>query len=408
MNKNNNIMSIHTEKLSYQTPNKHYKESLFKPFKYFKPLEKIPEKIPERIPEKIPERIPEKIPERIPEKIPEKIPERIPERICISNNNSETKPLNNIEIIYKKNIKKIYNVYQEKYKFRIGKDLNVTGFGDFIRGCFFLLDFCEKNNFESDVLINHPVSKFLKNSVFLNSDFLDLYFNVKKDIFSNVPAFMENNCDHHENSDNNIITFTGKHINEFTDFLINIPVYKNNIFIYNIMYPNNNISEKHKKYMRYLLEPTDEILNYTNNTLYFLQFSKSNYQIIHIRSGDDYFEKSINHFSRIYINKLIFEIRKIINNNTNNNFLLISDNLNVKNLLIEKIPILKYISKDITHLGEGVVQEDEKIKNTLLEFYLMAFSSAIYSFSCYDHGSGFSKWCAITFDIPYTCKLLKH
>ena len=174
------------------------------------------------------------------------------------------------------------------------------------------------------------------------------------------------------------------------------------------MYPNNNISEKHKKYMRYLLEPTDEILNYTNNTLYFLQFSKSNYQIIHIRSGDDYFEKSINHFSRIYINKLIFEIRKIINNNTNNNFLLISDNLNVKNLLIEKIPILKYISKDITHLGEGVVQEDEKMKNTLLEFYLMAFSSAIYSFSCYDHGSGFSKWCAITFDIPYTCKLLKH
>ena len=62
--------------------------------------------------------------------------------------------------------------------------------------------------------------------------------------------------------------------------------------------------------------------------------------------------------------------------------------------------------KPITHFGEGVVLEEEKVKNTLLDFYLLSLASAILSYSHYEHGSGFSYWCAKTFDIPYTCKYI--
>jgi hypothetical protein len=37
----------------------------------------------------------------------------------------------------------------------------------------------------------------------------------------------------------------------------------------------------------------------------------------------------------------------------------------------------------------------------------MTYSKYIYSFSVYDHGSGFSKWCATTYNIPYICYSLQ-
>jgi hypothetical protein len=88
-------------------------------------------------------------------------------------------------------------------------------------------------------------------------------------------------------------------------------------------------------------------------------------------------------------------------------YLLIADNNEIKYLLCEIFPNFKSIYKEITHLGEGKVLERNKIKNTMLDFYLMANSNSINSFTGYVHGSGFSLWCATTYNIPYTCKYIK-
>jgi hypothetical protein len=53
-----------------------------------------------------------------------------------------------------------------------------------------------------------------------------------------------------------------------------------------------------------------------------------------------------------------------------------------------------FLIYNITHIGEGIKLENEKIRNTMLDFYLMSKSSAIYSLTSYPHGSGFSYWCA--------------
>jgi hypothetical protein len=138
-----------------------------------------------------------------------------------------------------------------------------------------------------------------------------------------------------------------------------------------------------------------------------LQFSKGNYVVIHIRSGDTYLTESNKIFESNYFKKLLVEILLILNRYNDAEFLLIADNNEIKYLLLEKFPNLKAVFKDITHLGEGTVLERQKVKNTMLDFYLLANSAAIHSFSAYPHGSGFSLWCAKTYDIPYSCKYIK-
>jgi hypothetical protein len=84
----------------------------------------------------------------------------------------------------------------------------------------------------------------------------------------------------------------------------------------------------------------------------------------------------------------------------------ISDNNEIKLLLNDEFPNIKFLVYNITHLGEGVRLENEKVKNTMIDFYLMSKSSAIYSLTSYPHGSGFSYWCAKIYGIPYKCKYI--
>ena len=104
---------------------------------------------------------------------------------------------------------------------------------------------------------------------------------------------------------------------------------------------------------------------------------------------------------------MVNAIRKDIQSNIDYNYLVIADNNFIKNILKNEFPNFKILIKDITHFGEGVVLEEEKVKNTIIDFYLLSLSNSINSYSSYEHGSGFSYWCAKTYEIPYVCKYIK-
>lgn len=87
------------------------------------------------------------------------------------------------------------------------------------------------------------------------------------------------------------------------------------------------------------------------------------------------------------------------------NYLLLADNNPIKRYIINQFPFIKTFFKEISHSGEKV-NEINKIKNTMVEFYLMSYSKKILNYSSYLHGSGFSKWCAVTYDIPYKSKYI--
>ena len=302
-----------------------------------------------------------------------------------------------INDIYKRNIKTIYNVYQEQYK----NGTYATGLGDFIRGCYYLINFGETYKVDYKFMINHKIKKYLK-----KYEDQPIYDNWK-----GIEFFLQNNYDGQRIDANNVIhNLPGKIINsKFVKHLTeNVQVINEAVYIYNIIFPNHDICEYHKEHMRGILEPTDYMANLTETTLNDLSLTNNNFTVIHVRSGDKYLKDMSVVFNAQYIKNLTKEFLHTIKENKMpvDSYLVLTDNTEIKHLIVKTFPSIKILFKPIAHLGQGVVQQDETIKNTLLEFYLMSRAMSIVSFSSYEHGSGFSQWCAKTYNIPYLCKLI--
>ena len=322
----------------------------------------------------------------------------------------------NINRITEKGIKIINNVYQSKYDF--GRS-NCTGLGDFIRGCYFLLEFCDEYKFKPKIIFNNCIMNFLVTKTYN----LNLICNV----LSEIKVFTNNNFSDY-NIENDIIldakTDSKNIMADFVDYVVDGSVYYGNAFIFCNSFPRNgNISRKNKEYIKNILEPIPEIKVSVKNILDELKLGAKRYIVIHIRAGDEFLKNEQYNavdFNSAYITKIVNHIKKdisyiemndIANSMKNggggaraNHFLLIADNNAIKHILKTHFPQFKILIKPITHFGEGVVLEEEKVKNTLVDFYLLSFAKGILSYSAYKHGSGFSYWCAKTFDVPYCCK----
>jgi hypothetical protein len=101
---------------------------------------------------------------------------------------------------------------------------------------------------------------------------------------------------------------------------------------------------------------------------------------------------------------LLFEkVSEFLSKNLNpdSKFLLLSDNNDIKIMMKNKFPQLIVQVREITHLGEQKNLNDVQVMNTLLDFYTMANSNKIVSFSKFNWGSGFSEWCSVVYNIPY-------
>jgi hypothetical protein len=128
--------------------------------------------------------------------------------------------------------------------------------------------------------------------------------------------------------------------------------------------------------------------------------------VLHVRSGDLHLVNGKTMFDMRYLFAIRREVSEVMFAHQDKAVLLIADNNKVKTFLQTTFPRMKCLFNDITHLGEGVVLERDKVKNTLLDFYLMSAACSIHSFTTYPHGSGFSYWCAQMFGMPYRCKYL--
>jgi len=302
-----------------------------------------------------------------------------------------------INRIYKKGIKTLVHVYQTKYK-----SSNSSGLGDFIRGSYFILDFCDKHNLEAKIIFNNPIINYLKNKEYLNN------FNTIEHVLMNIELFKNNNIIQCNIKDGFILdpTTYGKNIYaSFINYIVSIsPIYNSNVFIYSNCVPIE-VTEKNKEHMRKILEPTDELKIIINETFHYLDLKPNDYSVIHVRSGDIHLINNDTSFDKSYLQRLIAEITKYVN--SYDKYILIADDNNVKLILKNIFPKLNILLNKITHFGEGVNLEKESVKNTMVDFYLFSYAKNIFSFSSYSHGSGFSYWCAKTYDIPYTCRFIE-
>jgi hypothetical protein len=147
--------------------------------------------------------------------------------------------------------------------------------------------------------------------------------------------------------------------------------------------------------------------------MYNLNIVKKQYIVLQIRLNDECFENNLNSLTKKIVDKLTHFIQVILNGCENIDVFLSCSNNEAKKLILQYkfIPNCKTLFFDITHTAfvkEDVGFTDDPIINTLKDFYIMSHSKKIYSCSVYEHGSGFSKWCALTYDIPYVSYFLSN
>jgi hypothetical protein len=313
------------------------------------------------------------------------------------------------EVLYETYI----NVYQTRYK---GNHLS-TGLGDFLRGCYCLFQYCDIHNYKYDVLINHQIAKYLKNTQSFFDRYPDITTDKYKNIFNNIVKF-ENSNFNTNILPNNIVSYKNNQSFDkaFENYMKSNVTFNKKKFIYTIAYPNihREITQEHRIYMQKIMECNDDVMNDVKYILSTLQLENSNYTLIHIRCGDKYLipgytqPKHLSNYKdtkKILFNRVKNELRAVCNPSVK--YLLLADNNYIKKEVVTAFPFIKTWYHEICHMGEGQNVKDTSAKNNLVDFNLISKSSNIISYTVYEHGSGFSKWCAETYSIPHTCKYLK-
>jgi hypothetical protein len=140
---------------------------------------------------------------------------------------------------------------------------------------------------------------------------------------------------------------------------------------------------------------------YIDEAMDTLKISKKNYSVIHIRCPDEVSFPVLD-LNTEYLKKLDEEVQK--NTVSNKPYLLLTNNNKIKTYL-KKNQNLTMMFNEICHIGVGSTQSDQSVKDTLLDFYLLAYSNEITAFSHYIHGTGFSQECSKLYDVPF--KLIK-
>jgi hypothetical protein len=210
-------------------------------------------------------------------------------------------------------LKKIINVYQINYI--NGKS---PGLGDYLRGCFFLMQLCQKLGLEFDIDIsNHPISEYIINngkSHNINYDNIEWIQGLNRpiDLFENPNPYLDINFA------NEIINKANKINNsEFGIFLNSFPTFY-------------NFENSGKDFIKSRLQPNQLMCDYIDITLKQLNLEKNGYGIIHIRTGDTHLIKK-----KIMTPNEMERIKKIILSKMieGRNYLLLSDNLQLKQFL---------------------------------------------------------------------------
>lgn len=282
-----------------------------------------------------------------------------------------------------KKLKKIVNVYQTQYM-----NYKSLGFGDFLRGSFYLANICVILGLEFDVdLINHPMSKFLKIS---NSS-----YNFCK---SSVEAFIDdNNSTKEEEIRKNFI----KKINNFDGEIYYL--FCNFQMLFHIEKPTFNVIQYTKNIIIPKIELKEDLLNILDRKLLNYNLKRNNYAVIHIRGGDHFMNANIDDDLDEISIKRVDDIISTINKQFNNKkkYVLIGDSDKIKKYITSKFHNIVMFNTQITHLGECKTDNYTEILDTLIDFNIMRFSNYIISFTGYPHGSGFSKYCSQIYDIQF-------
>ena len=254
-----------------------------------------------------------------------------------------------------------FNINKEhldKYNTLNEKDF-YFGLGDLIRSTLKLFYLSKKMNFNLYIDLQlHPISKYL-----------DIPFN----------PFSENVINNKDNIDYVCYGGVEDYINSHTPNQI--------MYILTNDFYEGPLSSLEQNYIKSILTPKIEFQKYIDLVINSIPFE--NFNILHLRIGDDFFQ---NKQSKICLEELV----NFVSVNKEENDLFITDSEIIKKhiFLNENIYTLNGY---ICHLG--LEKNQDKVRDTLLEFFLLTRCKKIKTLCKIHQISGFVKWISKIYDI---------
>lgn len=275
------------------------------------------------------------------------------------------------------NVKKIINVYQIGYK----NGRQPGGLGDFLRGCITLSMLCNKYNLEFGIdFNNHIMGKYICST---NNSENVLYNDIKLVGINNIFEQDLSEIIQCINETKGEVCYLCTTIN-FEQNVSLLSIYKQSIIVKNLL-------------------PSIEITENINKIYSKCGIKSNEYGIIQIRGGDNFLVHK--QFEQYYMTTFVqFILKKLRNHKINSKkYIIISDNDYLKKYIKISNPNFIVINNGIlpVHLAFGSM-DDSNVMWTIIDFFLLACSSEVISFSRYMHGSGFSKWGSFIFSRPFT------
>jgi hypothetical protein len=260
-------------------------------------------------------------------------------------------------------IKSIICVWTKKYHPNHKPIIDIgIGLGDMIRGAMGLFEYCHKNNhnFYLDIQL-HPISNILD---LAPSPFADVVKKSKDEI--------------------KFLPHPDKVIEESND----------EIFLIACNFcPYEDFSFEAKQFMLQVLTPRKWVSDILNAQL--AQLNLQQYNILHLRCGDNEFLNQRNSWKR-------FVAKQIIKENYEIGDLLLTDSVRLKSEM-KTNNNLKIFTDTAIHLAHEF--DSTSLLNTMLEFFAITRASKIKAYNRYSHLSGFVYLPSLIYGIPF--KIMK-
>lgn len=286
-------------------------------------------------------------------------------------------------------LKKIVNVYQIQFV-----DFKAPGFGDYIRGCFcmtqiinILNKYCgTKINFEMDIR-NHPMANYIEVPSF--------------DSTIPYPSLGNFHIDIRKIEEDEDLTSFQHILRQIVEYMNKLPMETFYCFCckYEIF---DRIMESDKQHIRSFLRPNTNMTNYIESSLESMGMKAKEYSVLHIRCKDE-----LSFPPRALDHSLLKELDTLVSESIypEKKYLLLSNHNGIKCHFL-KHPSIKIQMAQICHVGQDLNQTNLEVRDTMLDFFLLANSADILALSPYPHGTGFSEECSKLYNIPY--RLIKY
>ena len=249
----------------------------------------------------------------------------------------------------------VYSCFQVEYVRNGRMTEGYYGFGDFLRGAYTLWSICKQYGLNFEVHNNnHPINKYIISKI--------------KDVQISITVPIIVTQDAHYRQNELLVKHIFERLNE------------------------KNIYMMTNCFLKSRLETTDEFKSYYNEITG--NIIPKSYSVIHVRNGDPVGDYGV---SNSDLDKIDNFIKKI---NHDGDIYILGDNKFVTRYFSEKYNFKTLNTGEICHLGLRNSDSEDKLKNTLVDFYFIANSAKIYQLSVYDWISGFVLWPAKIYDVP--------